>query len=344
MAKRNGRYKRNRKTRKLEPANLTMLFPTAAIDAGTTSSFYIDLSQAASILNRRFYRQGLSWMVAGIKILTTEVKGSVIVQKLPDSWVMNNAWTKSYHIWKKMIDDVVDDIEMESIKGRFLDFKIYADSQHHTDGFAVNLLPETFDPAYARSAAATGEWTPSTIAIPASDSSSVTDYELIAVGANNPGVGASGTNAKSIVQGYADSRALPYEQDPNVPVDASLNWQAALFNEGTLQSNAVINDLEGNGDQAPYPYEGDGNNVDTMYVGGETNMPALQVHDYELITSTTVGGTSRLKGGQFQCGLMKFVVTNLPTGEGGSSGNIIIQLDLVPGPHRGYMAVPMQDV
>ncbi len=342
MAQRNRRYKRNRKTRKLEPANLTMSFKTPDIDSGGgVGLFMIDLSQAASILNRRFYRQGLSWMVAGIKILTQDVTGSVIVQKLPDSWVMNNAWTKSYHIWKKMIDDVVDDIEMESIKGRFLDFKIYADSQHHSDGYDANLRPSTLSTDFSTVlTAGAGEWTPSTIAIPASDSSSVTDFELIAVGGNDPGPGSSGLNAKSIVQGYADSRALPYEQDPNVPVDASLNWQAALFNEGTLQSNAVINDLEGNGDQAPYPYEGDGTNLDTMYVGGETNMPALQIHDYEFITGTTIGGTTRLKGGQFQCGLMKFIVENTSD----VSGNILIQLDLVPGPHRGYMAVPMQDV
>ncbi len=340
MARRNGQYRRNRKTRKLEPSNLTMVFSTPVISDGTTGQFFIDLSQCASLLNRRFYRQGLCWMVSGIKVLTTDLTGSVVVQKLPDSWVMNNAWTKSYHIWKKMIDDVVDDIEMESIKGRFLDFKIYADSVHHTNGYSDNLLPQTLDVAVLPSEAGEGEWTPSTIAIPASDSSSITDYELIAVGANDPGLGASGLDAKSIVQGYADSRALPYEQDPNVPVDASLNWQAALFNEGTLQSNAVINDLEGNGDQAPYPYEGDGNNVDTMYVGGETNMPALQIHDYEFISATTVGGTTRLKGGSFQCGLMKFLVTN----SGGVSSNVVIQLDMVPGTHRGYMAVPMQDV
>ena len=114
----------------------------------------------------------------------------------------------------------------------------------------------------------------------------------------------------------------------------------SIFNEGTLQDNAVTNMLEGTGDEAPYPYEGDGTNTDTMYPGGETNLPALQVHDYEVITSTTVGGTTRLNGGNFPCGLMEIFLQNSSS----QGHNVVIQIDLVPGNHRGYLCEPMTEM
>ena len=54
--------KRNMKSRKLEPAVQTMIF---TLPNGEST---LDLSQCASIVNRRFYRQGINWVVAGFRI------------------------------------------------------------------------------------------------------------------------------------------------------------------------------------------------------------------------------------------------------------------------------------
>ncbi len=326
---------RRRMKSKIQPAVQTMLFSTPTISAGTSSTHYIDLSQCASLLNRRFYRQGINWAVSSIKILSAGFEGTCIVNKLPNTWIMSNAWEKTFRAWQQMIKNATDDAGSESIKGKFLDFKIYANAAHHQAGFDSNLLPVDS----AANSAAPGQWQASDVTIPTTGGT-VTDFELIAVGPNDPGAGFSGKNAKSLIQGYADSRALPYEQDPNVPADASLNWLMGIFNEGTLQDNAVTNMLETTGDEAPYPYEGDGTNNDTMYPGGETNLPALQVHDYETITSTTIGGATRIRGGNFPCGLIEFFLQN----ESSQAHNVAIQIDLVPGNHRGYLCEPMTEM
>ena len=331
---------RKRMKSKIQPAVQTLTFATPNVTVGNTGVYFIDLSQCASLLNRRFYRQGLNWAVAQIKVLTMG-QGGVTVQKLPNTWVMSNAWEKSFRAWQQMIKNATDESGSASIKGKFLDFKIYADKEHHRQGFGANLLPTSIESATSTPYTATaGQWQPSDITIPSTTGSpgNSTDYELIAVGPNDPGAGASGKNAKSIIQGYADSRGLPNIQDPNVPDDASLNWMMSMFNDGTLQDNAVIGMLEGTGDEAPYPYENDGTHTDTMYPGGETNLPTLETHDTEFITSTTVGGTTRMKGGNFPCGLM--CITWNPS----QSANLVLQVDLVPGSHRGYLCESMTEM
>jgi len=339
MAKRKYSGKRNR----IEPAVQTFTFATASTSAGGSTISYIDLSQVASIMNRRFYRQGINWAVAGIKFITAQPSpgnqliGSVTVEKLPNTWVMANSWTKSFRAWQRMIEHATEDSGTSSIKGRFLDFKVFADSVHHTAGFAANLLPrDATGPAIA------GEWIPSKFQLPNAFGGISNPTDILAVGPNFPGVSpATGANAVSMIQGYADSRALPYQEDPNVPADADTNWMVRLFNDGSQQDQEVIAELEVAGDQAPYPYEGDGTNLDTMYPGGETQLASLQLHDLTSYGATTISGTTRVKGGNFPCGLMK--ITHSLTPES-TPHNVLVQVDLVPGSHRGYLCETMLEM
>lgn len=285
-------------------------------------------------------------MVSGMKFITG-VTSTVIVRKLPNTWVMRNAWVKSFSAWQKMNENALE--ETESVKPRFLDFKIYADKDHHALGFANNLLPVTYDfdllPGSVVVPATPGEWVASSVKIPYTDNSpgNIADRELIAVGGNYSGAGASTKNAVSLIEGYAASRGLPYPQDPNVPDDAAdadgispENWMAALFNEGTNQDDRVLGDMIDENNQAPYPFENDGIHTDTMYPGGANQMDQLQIHDICSVTGTTVGGMTYAKGGEFPCGLIRFDHTTTDT-----AGNLVIQIDLVPGNHRGYLCEPM---
>jgi len=328
------------KMKKIEPAVQTMLFATKTTSGGSVGKFHVDLSQCASIMNRRFYRQGINWAVSSIKI-TSSVTGTVSVSKLPNTWILSNAWEKSFRVWQQMIKNATDESGSESIKGKFLDFKIFADEAHHQDGFEQNLLPVDG----AGNAYAPGQWDQANIFIPVTGTGSAQEFDLIAVGQNDPGVSPiTGNNAKSIIQGYADSRALPSVADPNVPADAAANWMVTLFNDGIIQDGAVVQELLTVGDQPPYLYE---NSIDpstglpvpdTMYPGGETQAPGLEFHDSDTLTATTIGGMSRLKGGNFPCGLLQFQWAPSTT------GNILIQVDLVPGTHRGYLCEPMTEM
>jgi len=324
---------------KIEPSMQTLVFAVPTSPSGTAS--YIDLSQVASLVNRRFYRQGINWAVGGFKFLGISSVGVIQISKLPNTWIMSNAWTKSFRAWQHMIDNATDSSGMESIKGKFLDFKVFADAEHHQKGFAQNLLPFAgFSAPLPGAQYVAGEWLPSKYEIPASGGSTTTaKRDIIAVGPNLPGVSpATGSNAVSMIQGYADSRALPYQEDPNTPDDADTNWMLALFNDGSSQDQEVMAELEVAGDEAPYPFEGDGANLDTMYPGGETNVPHLQTHDYEFVTGSTIGGTTRMKGGNFPCGLIRIDAVN------GSSVPMQLVIDLIPGSHRGYLCETMLEM
>ena len=339
-----------RRSSKIEPAVLTLNVAIPATAPGGVTSSTVDLSQCASLLNRRFYRQGINWAVAGIKVLSgAGGNGQLRVQKLPNTWVMSNSWEKSMRAWLKMNNEAL--AEAESTRPRFMDFKIFADAIHHTAGFGANLLP-LYGQLPIAVAMTAGEWEQSKIQVPIGTAANPTltaERYLIAVGPSYPGVGASGNDALSLIQGYSLSRGLPNVLDPNVPdqMDFAVgnqpqNWMSAMFNDGNEQTSEVLEDLEADNRVAPYPFENDGVNVVTMYPGGATQSPSLNTHDLAVVSGTTIGGTTRVKGGNFPCGLIRFD-WQADVGNDNSYG-LVLQIDLVPGNHRGYLCEPMTEM
>ncbi len=338
MARRKARIPQGKK---IQPAPMTMTFDLDTAP-GAGDYRYIDLSQCASLINRRFYRQGLNWAVAGFTWYT-QTAGTMTVSKVPDTWVASNAWHKGFAAWQEMNNQALE--ETESVKPKFLDFKVYMDAQHASDGSAANLIPR-YSPGndYTK-----GEWEYSSIHVPyavdtsAAGADTMREFELIWTGASFPGAGASGHDSVSLIEGYAASRALPDIVDPNVPDDAAdtagttpENWLTAMFNEGTTQSHEVLEDMITENNLAPYPFENDGTNTDTQYPGGANQAPGSSEHSFGFVTATTVGGQTQLNGGNFQGGLIKIHLAH--------EGSSLLQVHLVPGPHRGYMCQPMQDV
>lgn len=341
---------------KIQPSELTLTF---SFDALLGQSFrFIDISQVASLVNRRFYRQGLNWAVAGMKIknVTGTSNATITVSKLPNTWIMSNSWEKSFRTWAEMQNKA---LEMdESVRPRFNDFKIYADAEHHNLGSIANLLPRPADAA--GTFATPGDWDYSVIRVP--DSSKVdptstgfdierevNTFDLIATGQSYPGVSPVTTNdAVSLIEGYAASRALPNIADPNTPADARdsggttpENWMSAIFNEGLVQDSEILSDLQTRNEIAPYPFENDGTSIDTMYPGGANQLSGLALHDFCDFTSTTISGTNYIKGGNFPCGLIRI---DSFTPAGAETQSFSMTLDLVPGTHRGYMAESMVEM
>ncbi len=204
---------------------MTVTTNTPTVAGGSTGSFTMDLSQVASLINRRFYRQGINWAVAGFKVFTSPgVSGQVSVKKLPNTWVTSNAWEKAFRAWNKQQMEAVDDSGSESGVARFRDFKIYADETHVTAGFGSNLLPLDGQLPVAQ-AYAPGEWEESLIVVPniIADASGSTvnpfEYTLRMCGVNNF------SGSRGIIDGYAQSRAYPQSPDPvSPPLQNDTNW------------------------------------------------------------------------------------------------------------------------
>ncbi len=332
MARRKARVPQGKK---LQPAVKTMQF---VVPLGQNT---ISLSQCASLVNRRFYRAGLNWAVAGFTVITAQgTSGSVAISKIPDTWVASNAWHKGFAAWDKMNSEALE--EVESIKPKFNDFKVYMDDVHHQAGVGANLLPQdALTNVYTP-----GTWDMSSFRIPVGvvAPGDTSDREIIWTGGNYPGAGASGLDAVSLIEGYAASRGLPDILDPNTPGDADSatgstpqNWLSATFSDGTEQDSAVIQDLQGENAKAPYPFENDGVHLDTQYPGGANQAPGLEPHEVALITSTTIGGKTQISGTNFQGGLIR-VFNNT------DDATMSLFVHLVPGSHRGYMCQAMQDV
>jgi len=328
-------YMARRTSNKIQPAIMTIQCKSPGVASGATGEFTLDLSQMASLVNRRFYRQGLNWAVAGFKILTTQ-NGVLTTKKLPNTWVTSNSWEKAFRAWNKQQMDAIEDAGAESAVARFRDFKIHADPVHAIAGFSANLLPLDGQLPIQQAYAA-GEWESSLIILPNADLDPVSgarteprECEMHMVGPNQVIIAAG--SSRGITEGYADSRAYPQSPDPVSPaIDSGNNWLRAMFDVGNDNEDITENATDRN-DNLPYPQ--------VNYPGGEVQAPALQVHDTSFITGTTLSGTTRVKGGNFPCGLVRFDYANT----GGSTGNIVIQIDLVPGHHRGYLAEPMTEM
>ena len=320
MAKR--RY--SKKGNKIEPSVLTMAF--ALPDGAVTST--IDLSQVASIMNRRFYRQGINWAVAGFKVISPAgASGSLSVAQLPNTWVMSNAWEKAFRAWQRQQNEVLEDGTQESVRAKFNDFKIFADADHHSVGVAGNLIPIDL----AGATYPLGEWEASQIVIPNYQSPGV-NYEpfLTAVGDDVGGVGGS----ISLIKAYQSSRSVPQSPDPAIPpgILSNENFLSMMFDVGDNNED-IMDNVVGKNDELPY--------VQNEYPGGPIQLVGLEWHDFAQIyntSATTNVGIANVKGGNFPCGLIR--IDWSPD----EAANLVIQIDLIPGNHRGYLCEPMTEM
>jgi len=330
-----------KKRNKIQPAVQTLNFVSDPVAQGATGRFYIDLSQIASIVNRRFYRQGINWAVAGIK-LSAGAPGSVFAYKFPNSWITSNAWEKAFRAWNKQQMDDLEEAGAMSGRAAFRDFKVFMDEEHVADYLAAgsdlnltNLMPIDGRGNFG----AGGEWEPSQIVVPntqADASGSLVlprEFLLHMVGVNN-----NAGFSRGVLEGYADSRAYPQSPDPVAPdLGDGDNWLRDMFNVGDDNSEVIRNATDKN-DELPYPQ--------VFYPGGENQMPGTQIHDFVTIYETNVTngvGQQRLKGGNFPCGLIAFDWTPALTLEP-STPALSIQIDLIPGNHRGYLCEPMTEM
>ncbi len=302
---------------KIQPSVLTLNY---------SGDGFIDIAQGLSLVNRRFYRQGMQYAAAGFTVqFSGAAAGNVRIETLPTTWVSSNAWHKAFAMWKKQQDEAIADSGSESAVAKFRDFKIFMDTVHVDAGAAANLLPTYGDGSANFSP---GEWDMSQIVVPnvISDGSSDVDpaeYYLHMVGVNN-NAGVS----RGIIAGYAASRSYPQSPDPVEPgVEGTDNWMNRMFNVGNDNPVVVANAVDHN-DDLPYPQ------VD--YPGGDTQAPGLQLHSAHAISATTISNRFMIPGCTIPCGLLKF--TN-DTGV-----NAQLQIHLVPGDYRGYLAEPMQDM
>lgn len=295
-----------------------------------SSPTYLDLSAAASILNRRFYRQGLQWAVSGFTLIApASTSGSITIKKLPTNWVTSNAWEKGMRAWMRQQNEALEQAATQSVKGKFNDFKIFADEGHFSTAAPHFLLPKdgdgnTFKPPQ--------EWLHSVVAVPNDDGNvgTTVKYRLHMMGDDTALVG---DNSRSLIKAYQESRSVPQSPDPSTPGNASIGLYVDMFNDGMADSEIIAN-AEFRNDELPYDQD--------EYPGSKNNGAGMELVDtMSFNTGVTSPGKFHLNGGTFPCGLIK-LTNDAVMGE--LNANVDLLVHLVPGSHRGYLAESMVDM
>jgi len=305
----------NKGMAKIQPAQKTIRF---ALSGGPAYQ-YIDLSQVASVVNRRFYRQGINWAVGGFTVIKGTGTGFIGVNRLPETWVLSNSWEKTFRAWKRQQDETLEDGTQESVRARFNDYKVFMDKGHHAVGASANLLPI----GSAGFTYGTGEWEYSQIVIP-NYGAPGNNYEpyIHMLGSDTGGV----TGSIGAIKAYANSRSVPTSPDPTIPsgVLNTDNHLRAMFDVGDNNED-ILENVVGKNDNLPYDqleYPGE--------KGDETEFVA-QINLSNTQSQTQVAGAS------FPCGLIQLATAAL-------DGTCQFIVHLVPGTHRGYLCEPMTEM
>jgi hypothetical protein len=313
----------------IEPAVRQLLY---LVPNGTS---YIDLAKDLSRVNRRLYRQGMSYVVQDIQIGTSVgMKASdvytISFSTAGNSWVVHNAWKKAFSAWRAQQNAVKK--ALGDIEGKWADFKIYLDDSMRG---GTTLEPYAGDAAIYQA----GEWVYSQYVWDDAEVERETFGHLI---------GSSvGTTDFGLIEEYGDSRRSVSDADPTTPADASTSMYAKLMNMGTEDvSIDLIDNIENANDSPPYDFDD--------YPGGAANADAAVLQ--RVMSCSGAQTTVTSPGFVSECGLIKVFTSeyaldtngflaDASTANGvyaaGTAATTVVLITVAAGPYRGVLAAPM---
>ncbi len=333
----------------MQPAPQTLHYDLT-ISGSQTKYFYYDFFRDLSVAGRRFLRQGSVLPLQGIRLVSDQTC-TVSVQALPFTWITAEAWEASFRAWQKLNRRAMADDE-NSEKARYLDFKVYFDSQHR--GAASDADTDTPRPvgheAGTNRADVGYEWQYSGVQIPEDLDIQQGRHMLYMLGPNDFTGSGQGLG---VIHNYALSRSRPQDEDPNVPVDDNGALGGSYLNlmfdfgGGSLQS--VINDVVGDNNEPPYPVgmnlDAAGQPTEEFYPGGSNFLGGAEQHEFartSVYNNQTSGiqANGFLPGALLPLGLLRMKVVN--HSEAGL--NLNVYADMVPGNKRGYSTISMLEM
>ncbi len=318
--------RRKRTTGKVTKAVRTL---TYSLPSGAS---YVDIMKDLSIVNRKMMRQGYCVGIESVEFLYSSAPGAVDTLVLTaytagDSWPVHNAHVKSRALWDQMNQLVLED--NPSVQGKWADFKVYLDEQHHLAG-NLDCLDAAGVPYLG------GEWNYSTFVLPEHDVDPVTGIPVAADETEGHLIGpdlldGSGKYVSvGLVNAYEQSRATVSNAQPNVPAAFSASFFNKLTDSGS-QEPELADLIEGENDNPPY-------NTDN-YPGGAVNAPHAILTEF---AAASVGQPiGLLSPFVAQCGLIRFKTSATLNGESVTAPTVTIRVNIMAGKYKGIAAIPM---
>lgn len=302
---------------KIEPAVTQLLYQ---VPDGTS---YIDIAKDLSKINRRLYRQGMTYVIQGMAYhlpvgTKTTDNVSLSVATTGNSWMVHNAWKKGFKAWQKMQNEYLDG-EGSRLKGKWADFKIYLDD---SQAGGTTLEPYAGDGAVYSA----GEWIMSNFVY--DDAGTARSPSIHMIGST------TADSAVGLIEAYGNSRNYP-TSEPRHPSALNTGFYAEFHGVGDTDDE-LGSDIEDDNDLPPYDQD--------EYPGGATNADvAVPV----LVSSCNATQFStHTEGFIAPCGLLK--VTTVKYQLDGSSvyeltsaPTVALLVTVATGPYRGVLAAPM---
>lgn len=293
-------------------------------DAGASSStIYIDIAKALSMINKRFYRQGLYYYVSG-GYFVNGTEAHVQILTVPDTWMTKLAWARGFKIWSKM-NRIATSGDAGSIYPKYHDFKVRmtnsANSASITDPIYGNLNSTT---AYSAD-----EWVLSKFVSDDPETSDPQDHDVFTahmLAGHQSGAGGADTWASiGLIHSLQDTWRINAASEPILLGDADTDPLANLFDAGDTHDD-IREHLDDDNDSAPYNY-------DAMVGAGS-------VHEGTPVAlmRTSSGSGAKMSFGGFCAPLGLLQIEATDWGAGTSLGQVELVLELTPGPYKGVYA------
>ena len=300
----------------LKPAQLNLTYTIA--DGNT----YIDLASDLSKVNRRLYKQGKVYAVAGISfgyapsVAAPDVV-ALAVSTAGDTWTVQNSWTKAKNVWNSQQRTARKLIGL-SAKPTWEDFKVYLDDAHRAGTIGSVIAGDG-------AAVGTGEWDYSRLVWEADDNS-VDFVYLHIIG------GDVSTTDWGLIKGYQESRATVQPEDPDLPAEYGTNMYALLATDENAVADNVANVMEDSNDEPPYDHDD--------YPGSDTNSDVPWPQQF---ASASIGNpVGRCPGFQAECGLILITLAgHNADGQSATVPPILVTIHCMPGNYQGVLAENM---
>ena len=276
--------------------------------ADNNGTYYIDLSRALSLQERRLHRQKAIYTVYGGFFVDAQ-GNRISLNTAPNTWVTKRAVNRGFAQWRKMTAKTLEEAGATS-KSRYRDFKIYLDNQMGTP-----LLPK--DASDNNLYGTSPEWDYSTLITedpePGAQPGDPSGFELAIVGQH------SGTapdwSRIALIESWFDSRPAPQSGQPNNIPDVTDPLMNLFDASDAGDDRLTIINTEGDG--APYnELDGFGNVVAN---GNSNNLQRQSV-----AVPATATPVAAIHGFQAICGLIQLVVGS---GSGSNQWELVLDVE-----------------